>query len=777
MKRSVLFSLFLAILLGDPSHSNAQDDLAIGQWKAHLPYTTFVNIAQNEEFLFFSTEWSLMAIDKEENTTRFLSKVDGLSETGMRVIGTNKETGLLVVTYDNAVFDIITPEGIIGVVDISTDGNFSDRSINNLTFDGARFLYFATGFGIAKYDLDRNEFVYTVDTGISVSDIAIYKDDIYAATENGIFTISKGDDANQQAFGSWKLLDSVQNFPPNYLTNFLEVKDGFLYLDVDDALMKFDGDSVEMIMPAETDYTAHFLTADGENVLAGYECDGVCKGRIVSYNPATMVSVILDDNCIDRPTFAVEDEEGIVWSTDRFRNIRKTSPDSGACDKLDFNAPFSHFINEIAVVDKEVYIASGGLLVNGNNAQRGDGVFLLDADKNWSRISGEQFPILREKDADTDYNRVLGHPANDKVYFGTHYGGLIEKNGDEITVYNDTNSKLQGATGDFLRERVSGMAFDENNNLWLANNGAPEPIVVFTNEGEWRSFGVSSTRNLGQLAIDRLGYKWAIVTGTTQGLVVFDDNGTLDDTSDDRSRVITMGNSNLPDNQVLCIETDKDGDIWVGTIDGVVVFECGSTAFEEACIGNKRIVEENEVDDETENLLKGESINTIGIDGANRKWFGTSSGIFVQDANGTKNVAFYNEENSPLLDNDIVDIAFDDETGDVYIGTEKGVISLRGEAIDGNLVNNANIFAYPNPVRPEYEGPIAIRGLAENANVKITDISGQLIFETTALGGQAIWDGKDYNGRKASTGVYLVFSTADNIVNPDAVATKILFIK
>ena len=328
-----------------------------------------------------------------------------------------------------------------------------------------------------------------------------------------------------------------------------------------------------------------------------------------------------------------------------------------------------------------------------------------------------------------------------------------------------------------MRERVAGMEFDENNNLWITNNSAPEPISVLTNEGEFHKFDVPLT-NLGQLAIDRAGYKWAIVDGTSQGLLVFDDNGTFEDPTDDRTRILTTNNSNLPDNQVFSVEADLDGDIWVGTVDGVVVFECGQSAFDtDVCSGNRRVVDENFVDDETENLLKGERVNAIGIDGGNRKWFGTTNGVFVQDANGTQNIGFFDENNSPLFSNNIIDIAFDDDTGEVYIGTERGVISIRGEAIAGNSINDANIYAFPNPVRPDYDGPIAIKGLANNANVKITDVSGALIFEGRSIGGQAIWDGRDYNGRKASTGVYLVFSTADNLIDPSAAVTKILFIK
>ena len=769
----IFISTFLHAIL-------AQDDLAIGQWQAHLPYTTFMDATQNDEFLFFSTEWSILAIDKQENTRRFISKVDGLSETGVEVMKANQENGTLVVTYDNAVFDVITENGITGFTEISRDGNFNDRSINNLTFDGNQFIYFATGFGLVKFDLDRQEFLYTVVTGMSVSDVAVFNDNIYISTEDGIFFIDKTENANQQAFGDWQLLGADFSFPPNYLNQYLELKGDHLYMDIDGAFTRFDGNELEILKPAQEELTATYLSAENSKIVAGYSCSIAgqdCAYVTVTFDPNTETLVELNDNCTDRPTFAIEDEQGNIWFTDRFRNIRKTDDQGNSCEKLDFNAPFSHFVYEISVINGEVHVASGGIAINGNNILLKEGVFIRDQDNNWSEFNRETFPQLGSPvEADLDFVRVIGHPSNDKVYYGTYYGGLIEVDADGFTVFNDTNSSLQGANGDILRERVAGLAFDDQENLWITNNGAPNAISVYTNEGVWKNFSVPLT-NLGQLAIDRQGYKWAIVAGTGQGILVFDDNGTIDDPSDDRTRIITTNNSNLPDNQVLCLEADKQGDIWVGTTDGVVVFECGSSAFEESCIGNKRVVVENEIDDESENLLKGEVVNTIGIDGADRKWFGTSSGVFVQDDNGTKNIAFYNEDNSPLLDNNITDIAFNDETGDVFIGTEKGLIQLRGEAIAGGPVNSSNIYAFPNPVRPEYDGPIAIKGLAENANVKITDISGVLIFETTALGGQAIWDGRDYNGRKASTGVYLVFSTADGLISPDAATAKILFIK
>ena len=170
----------------------------------------------------------------------------------------------------------------------------------------------------------------------------------------------------------------------------------------------------------------------------------------------------------------------------------------------------------------------------------------------------------------------------------------------------------------------------------------------------------------------------------------------------------------------------------------------------------------------------------IGIDGANRKWFGTRNGVFVQSANGEDQIAYLNATNTPLLNDQINDIAINQKNGVVYFGTNDGIISIRTDATLGTGSHNEeDIYAFPNPVRENYDGPIAIRGLARDANVKITDAQGNLIFETIALGGQAIWDGRNFDGRKASTGVYLVYSTAEGngFTKPDAIVTKILLIK
>lgn len=769
----VLVSVILSQFIG-----LAQDDLAIGQWRSHLPYHRFHQITQSENTVFAATDWAMATIDKEDFSVEFISKIDGLSSTGMGVIEYGEASEVLVLTYTNSEFDIIKDGDIRNFGDISTDGNFTDRSINALHFDEASDLYFGTAFGVIKFDLDAEEFVYTVDMGFPVFDLTILGDDIFAATEDGIYTISKSSSVNQQDFNNWKLLGVQDGFPSSYSCTVLELKGSDMYLELNDSLMVWDGNALEFITHQE-EFVIHYITSEGPGIVIGFDCPpSNCRGTIFYYDPETKTLTEQDPTCFWGPRDAIEDEQGRLWYVDATVGIRITNTPGERCDRfLDFNSPDTHTSSELLVHKNEVFIAAGGREPNGSSAGMQNGVFFMNEEKEWQIINRFTVPLFLEKDAHIDFYRLEVNPENDKAYFGTFWGGMIEWDGESYTIYNEINSSLRGAEGDEQRERVSGMDFDSEQNLWISNHGAPEPLSVFRNDGTWKSFDVNSFNELSQLVVDGLGYKWMIIDGTGQGILVYDDAGTIDDTSDDRQRIITSSNSLLPDNEVLALEVDLDGDVWVGTTNGVIVYECGSLVFNEGdCQGSRRVVEENDFDEENEYLLKGEAVTTIAVDPANRKWFGTTNGIFVQNANGDGQVARFEESNSPLFDNVIIDIAINEENGEVFIATNKGVISYRGEAVEGTSINSSTAHAFPNPVRPEYTGPIAIRGLAENANVKITDVNGGLIFETQALGGQAVWDGKDYNGRKASTGVYLVFSTSNNINNPDAIVTKILIV-
>lgn len=763
-----IFTLVLTLWLGI-GQLTSQVNIGIGQWQSHLPYQYGRYVTQSESTVYFATDWSVLTIEKSDRSIGFLSSVNGLSNTGIGVIKYNSPGNVLVVTYTNSVIDLVKEDEVLTLADIRNFSNqIINKSINDIYVASATATYIAGGYGISQLNTEKGLFSFTTFTGLPVNSILIFQDTLLAATDEGVYA-TPVENPFVQDFATWEYWGPERGFPGDYRSEVMAVHNDILYLDVNDSLYRYDRGSAAYFYHADN-LSSQFLTAEGKHLLYGMRCHPDCQGKVVRFGPDPSGLSTAGGVCVDRPLHAIEDQFGTVWFGDGFRGVRVSENFTNQCSSTIFNSPFSHFSSEMAVFDSKLYVASGGLRDNGSNQFRTDGFFTL-IDGDWKVINARNTPLLKDKQADNDFYRIAVHPGSGKVYFGTFYGGIVTYDGENIEVLNETNSALQGAIGDPARERIGGLAFDREENLWISNHSAPKPLVVMTAEGEWLSYTVPTDRKLDQLLVDQNGYKW-IIAGT--GVLVFDDAGTLKDISDDRFRFFTESNSTLPSTIVNCLEADLDGKVWIGTSNGVVVFECDP--FNEECVGSLIIVEENDIDEEDEYLLKGEDVRSIAVDGANRKWFGTTNGIFVQSPNAKDQVHVFNTSNSPLFDNLITDIAIDHASGLVYIGTSKGIISYRGEATAGGRVNNINAYAFPNPVRPGYEGPIAIKGLAEDANIKITDITGQLIYETTALGGQAIWDGRDYNGRRASSGVYLVFATRIDLNNPDTLVTKILII-
>ena len=379
-----------------------------------------------------------------------------------------------------------------------------------------------------------------------------------------------------------------------------------------------------------------------------------------------------------------------------------------------------------------------------------------------------------------DANCVAIHPKDGRVFVGTYQKGLFEIKDNKIQkLYNASNTEgvLQAGVGDPGRQRIAGMAFDAKGNLWLANNEAANALIVLKSDGKWAKMAPIPSRSVHQVVVDGAGFKWIIVKGSQSGIIVFDEGKNIDIPTDDRVRLID--NSNFPKElqnaAIQCLATDLNGAVWVGTTNGVAVFECGSDPFRTACAGRLVVASLSNI---SEYLLREKLVTVIAIDGANRKWFGTTSGLFVTSADGREEIAKFNTENSPLPSNNITALAVR-PSGEVFVGTSDGLMSFRSDATEGGTFNKPEeqIIAFPNPVRPDYQGIIAVKGFARDANIKITDANGSIVFETKALGGQAIWDGKDFNGRRVATGVYFVLATnTRNLDAPEAVVTKILVV-
>ena len=300
---------------------------------------------------------------------------------------------------------------------------------------------------------------------------------------------------------------------------------------------------------------------------------------------------------------------------------------------------------------------------------------------------------------------------------------------------------------------------------WIADykNG-----LLSNSEGIFKSYSPSSLDTLYQtrrdsMVLDLEGNRW-IKQGSFGGILVVSPRNQRQFISSG------IGSGNLPSDDVRSLALDRDGQMWVGTNRGVVVFDNPSAVF------SGRNFDAYTPIFERRRLLGNETVTSIAIDGGNRKWIGTKNGIFLFSPDGTELVSNFNEKNTPLPTNDIVSITAEPKTGEIYIRTTKGMVSYRGTATEGSLRQDESaVKVFPNPVRPDFEGQIGIEGLVENAFVKITDIAGNLVYETRANGGTAVWNGNTLSGRRVETGVYLIFSA--NAKGEETLVSRLAVIK
>jgi len=766
-------SIFIILSLLSVS-STAQESLKIGQWQSHYAYQFGTFVAQSSTHVFYGNNQGMLKIEKESREIERLSTVDGLSESGMGIIKYDPFNELLVATYFNGNIDFIHENGDLDNLPfIATSIFLGDKSINDILIETDTTAYLSMGFGLKILNIRDQEFGDETRAGIPFSQTAVLNNHLYAATEEGIYKITLDGSKNIQDFNSWTHLAGTGDFPIDYSTNNIARYKEELYFDINDTIFRYDENRLTRLYYAEN-LTPTYMTTEGPHLLVGMSCFNEntgrsCNGRALFFNEEALVKNIASNSgCINRPTYGVEDAQGRVFYADEWDRFRLSEVGENNCDVFTINSPFNLLTGQLVLNDEELWVAPEVLIPQVAFNDRG---FYSYIEGTWKNYNVSNYSSLNGVKG---IYRVAVSPDKNEVFFGTRWNnGLIKLNRelDEITVFSNDEAKLK-PSADEARTRVTGLAYDEQNILWIGNHTeAAKGLIALKPDGEFTdNFKSLPSRSIRQILVDNEGYLW--IATDNLGVIVYDYAGTIDDPEDDQIRPINVSNSVLPDNSVICLEQDLDGGIWVGTRNGAVVFECQGDPLNPDCRGSHpRVV----VNDIPALLLDETIVNTIAIDAANRKWFGTRSGVFVQSPDGSERLATFDKDNSPIFDNIINDIAINQNTGLVYIATGKGIISLKTDAAGINQNHGSEITVFPNPVRPDYDGPIAIKGFARDSDIKITDISGRLVYETTALGGQAIWDGRDYRGRKANSGVYLVYATrTSNRDVPTAVVTKIL---
>lgn len=756
----------------------SQSNTAIGEWKSYLPLKNSKHYAYGNGKIFAATTSGLIIIENEDLSAEFYTKISGLQGVGLELIEYDPVRDQVIIVYDNSLIELFSSEESFAIKDIELNSNIQgSKKINQLHIDNqAQFCYFSTSFGVVQYNLERKEFGFTSFSEQEIFHTITYGNLLITATDQGAYYFDLTSNLNPSDFNSWKLLGTNNNLPKVYQSTFLQLVNNELYLVVDEFIYKA-GDDLQFENVYE--YDGLFTVKDLEEINSGWALtlkDEEGQGEIHFLNEDNEL-IVNNMDCPNKPNNIIQDENGRIWLSDDWDRIRYLESVEQPCKFIDYNAPQSSSASDLSIKDNTLYVASGGVSdVFGYLGSR-DGFYIF-GDNKWRNLNQFNYAPIADNDFQNVF-RIKPHPNKDLLYAGSYWAGLIEYNliDGSHRFFNKDNSSLQGATGDESRTRISGLTFDRQNNLWISNFAADKPLSVLTNEGNWFSFDVISNGSLADIVIDPSGLLWIMVAGNSGGVLVYDVGENIQDPTDDRQRFFNANNSELPTNVIKSIASDVEGDIWVGTADGITIFECGSGAFDEGCIGNRPTftVLSDSVDGY---LLDDEVVQSILVDGANRKWLGTKNGLFLQSPDGEQELNHFTEVNSPLVSNEILDLAYNEVNGEVFIATTKGILSYRSASTGANRTHQSEVYAYPNPVHPDYTGTIAIKGLARDANVKITSLNGNLVHETTALGGQAVWDGNLYDGTKASAGVYLVFSsTTDIFFDPNSYVTKILLVR
>lgn len=756
---------FSVLLLFFMLFTKMAGQVPVGVWSDQLRYNSALNIAVSSEEVYASTGSSIIIFNKEYSELKKLSRVNGLSATGISSIAWSDENEVLVIAYTNTNIDLVKKSTVYNIPDILNKYIPGNKIINRIRING-RYAFLASGFGIVVVDLIKKEIHDTWKPGPGsvnneVYDVTFGNSKVYAATRNGVWYA----DASSQGlayFGNWNMITSLPHPGAGYtLALFTGNK---LYVNesssTGDSVYAVDGESslfsfTPGIINTSFDNAPNGFTVSSPGSVKLYSNDGSLQKIISSYGWGVPdISQGIIDN-------------GGLWIADiNYGLIR--GDNMSVYSGLSLPGPATNDVISIKSQDGKTFICGGGV------------------DNSWSRL-GRPFQVSVHANNQfvnhvsgiiSDALRVCPDPDNTGHFFVSTWGnGLLEYENDELKKhFTEANSPLQNAIPGGPGIKICGMAMDKSGNLWITQSGVNGSIKILKPDGRWIVNPVTiEAPVIGDIILTSPGHKWIILPGG-YGLFVLDDKNTPDIFTDDRSkRMFIKDSDGITITNLYSIAEDLDGNIWIGTDRGPVIYYNPERVFEDDFRAYRIKVPRNDGTGLADYMLGSETITSISVDGANRKWLGTiSSGAYLLSPDGTTELRNYNVQNSPMLSDNVLTVAVDNKSGEVWFGTSLGVLSVRGDATTG-AVEFTSVYAFPNPVREDFQGNVTITGLIRDSHIWITDVSGNLVYRTISEGGQASWDLSTYNRRRVSTGVYLVFCASSD--GSRSYVTKMLVIR
>ena len=748
MKRRIYILLVAAL-----SYCTSALSQAVGTWQTYFSYSQVNKIAEGNECIYALSSGNLFALDKEYESLRTFSKVQGMSDNDITDIRFNKSLNTLMIVYANCNIDLLKDGSFQNIPDLKRK-SINNKRVNSVTFRD-QIAYLSCGFGIVAVNMGKQEIADTYIIGLNGTYTNIYataflKDSIYALAKEGIYVASLNS-TNLADYANWKMMQAPDGVIGDQLVNFNE---DLLILRDGKPCRYNNGNWTNLIETGE--YTK--INASGKTL----NCTGV-EG-FATFGSDWMVIE-------QRALLGINDmisngqKHWIAYCEEGDCTLAKLE-DGEVVNRFRPDGPYSSSVAFAKVRDGKIITGSG---VPFDRAMNTPGVVQIYEKGKWTIIQNQDVQEVLPGPELYDVLDAEFDPADPRRFYVATWRGLFEFYDNKVVAsYNAQNSPLEKfGDGDQL-VLVDGLCFDQKNNLWVTNMRAKDILKVKKADGTWDSFYYPEATDKGttkELFIDSHGLKWVLSPRSGAGVFVSYDNKTPFNAQDDQARWFDQFNEYSQSEGVTaistaiyrCIAEDKNGAIWIGTEKGPLIINNPEKVFSENFYVERIKITREDNPLFADYLLANEQVESICVDGANRKWIGTTtSGLFLLSEDGQETIHHFTKDNSPLTSNYIIDISINEKTGEVLIATANGLFSYMSDAIDGSD-SYSDVYAYPNPVKENYDGMIIIKGLMENSIVKIADIEGNVVHQGLSNGGIFSWDGKRLNGKRVKSGIYLVF--------------------
>ena len=716
--------------------SQAQAKLPVFSWRTHFSYHHVVALAEGKEHLYAATSHAIFSFDYQEKSIRFINKNKGLSGVGISAIAYDRSSDQLIVAYENGHIDFWAEGSVRNINTIYKTQTVLSKRLRHINIQGNK-IYFSGDLGIVVFDKVRGEIIESYQNlGRSGDPLTIYEtafanDSIYAVSASGILSAGLGENINRQDFNNWKRTLTGLSF------QHISVFKNRLFASANDSLFRYGSGNWHFekkiggtirgleLAPANNLYV---LT---ENTLWGSSKTGGFTKLYTARRSQSLNSIVF--------------RNGAAWVASSDLGVLHFRTFNAAPEAILPPGPLTDTNIRPVVFNNQIYwlSPSGSISAFDKQTRRWTGFKTRD---------NQSHPIetLTDIDFGIASNQGIELPVFSSFDRGLFFGGASGPATDINTLFSASSPLPRTVDGSF---NITALASDAEQTLWVATTGLAHSLYRWNPVGNsWTTYRLNSpgAKFLKDLFITPEGHKWmSIEAAKGGGIIVFDEKS-----GKERHLSTEGGQGGLPGHKVTSMAMDRNSFLWVGTNRGIAFFpNPGHVPGNQPLTANVPIFE-NRV------LLKDEFITQIVVDPANRKWCGTrNNGLWLFSETGEALIYHFTTENSPLPSNHITALYLDPPTGEVFISTNKGTVSFRSDATEGTN-RHENVQIYPNPVRPSFQREIVISGLAHNALVKITDISGRLVRQVRANGSTAHWNGRNISGKRVSTGVYLVFSAS-----------------